>query len=350
MGLDSASTLHRYVSEIKEAGKRTAQLVDRLLAFARKQTITPAALDLNKTIGGMYKMLGRLIGENIQFLWKPDATICPVYMDPAQIDQIITNLVVNARDAISDVGTVTIETAVVQVEEHPHLEMGNGAFSGKFVMLSVSDTGSGMDKKTQESIFDPFFTTKDVGKGTGLGLATVYGIVRQNEGFIKVYSEPGQGSTFKVFLPCHDDGQFMAKGLNQEGFEPPQGMETILLVEDEDPLLDLTKQVLTQLGYKVLAVNSPDKAINLAQAYKGDIHLLLTDVVMPNMNGLTLWHHLKDLRPEMKSLFMSGYSAEIISHQGVLDEGLIFLEKPFSRQMLAEKVREALESKGFMRQ
>jgi CheY-like chemotaxis protein len=238
---------------------------------------------------------------------------------------------------------------VVQVEEHPHLELGNGAFSGKFVMLSVSDTGSGMDKKTLESIFDPFFTTKEVGKGTGLGLATVYGIVHQNNGFIKVYSEPDQGSTFKIFLPCYKDGQCPATGPYQEGLEPPQGMETILLVEDEDPLLDLTKQVLTQLGYKVLAVNSPNKAINLAQAYKGDIHLLLTDVVMPHMNGLTLWNNLKEIRPEMKSLFMSGYSAEIISHKGVLDEGLIFLEKPFSRQTLAQKVREALESKGFLR-
>ncbi|MDI6796361.1 MAG: PAS domain S-box protein [Desulfatibacillaceae bacterium] len=348
MNLDSASTLHRYVSEIKDAGKRSAQLVDRLLAFARKQTITPVVLDLNKTIGGMFKMLGRLIGENIQFLWKPDLGICPVYMDPAQIDQIITNLVVNARDAISDVGTVTVETLVVQADEYLQFVTRNGVTSGKFVMLSVSDTGSGMDKETQENIFEPFFTTKDVGKGTGLGLATVYGIVRQNEGFIKVYSELGQGSTFKVYLPCHDEGKLLAKGLEQEELEPPQGKETILLVEDEDPLLDLTKQVLTQLGYKVLAVNTPQKAIDLAHAYKGDIHLLLTDVVMPKMNGLTLWNNLKEVLPEMKILFMSGYSAEIISHKGVLDEGLIFLEKPFSRQTLAKKVREALEGEGFL--
>jgi PAS domain S-box-containing protein len=350
MGLDESSTLHRYVTEIKGAGKRSAQLVDRLLAFARKQTITPSVLDLNSTISGMFKMLGRLIGENIQLFWKPDAGICPVYMDPSQIDQIITNLVVNARDAISDVGSVTIQTAVVKVEEYPQFGAENTVASGKFVMLSVSDTGLGMDKKTQENIFEPFFTTKEVGKGTGLGLATVYGIVRQNNGFIKVYSEPGQGSAFKIFLPCYDDGQSLTKGLDKESLEPPKGMETILLVEDEDSLLDLTKQVLTQLDYKVLAVNSPQKAIDLAKTYKSDIHLLLTDVVMPHMNGLTLWQHLQALRPEMKSLFMSGYSAEIISHKGVLDKGLIFLEKPFSRLTLAEKVREALESKDLMRQ
>ena len=332
--------LHADLLAIQKATQRSADLTRQLLAFARKQTIAPKALDLNDTIAGMLNMLGRLIGEDIELLWKPAATLWSVHMDPAQIDQIMFNLVVNARDAIAGVGKITIETGQAVLDES-YCETHADFIPGQYVLLAVSDNGCGMDKTVLAQLFDPFFTTKPRGRGTGLGLATVYGIIKQNHGFINVYSEPGQGSTFKIYLPRH------AADLAEGSAAPPlaaapTGAETVLLVEDEEALLKLSAQLLERLGYTVLAASGPNQALQLAEAHPGVIHLLLTDVIMPDMSGRDLWRRLSALRPDLKCLFMSGYTANVIAHHGVLDEGVHFLQKPFSREALAAKVREAL--------
>ncbi|MDS4069516.1 MAG: GAF domain-containing protein, partial [Candidatus Competibacter sp.] len=334
------SPLHADLLEIQKAAQRSTDLTHQLLAFARKQTIVPQVLDLNDTIAGMLKMLGRLIGENIDLLWKPAGQMWSVNMDPAQIDQILANLVVNARDAISGVGKIVIETGQVTLDE-AYCETHAGFIPGSYVLLAVNDNGCGMDKAVQEQIFDPFFTTKPQGKGTGLGLATVYGIVKQNQGFINVYSEPGKGTSFKIYLPRHASDH-ASVGLVPAPPAPPAGTETVLLVEDEAGLLQLGTQLLERLGYTVLATGSPNHAIELAETHPGVIHLLLTDVIMPEMSGRDLWQRLQTIRPGLKCLFMSGYTANVIAHHGVLDPGVHFLQKPFSRQVLAMKLREAL--------
>jgi PAS domain S-box-containing protein len=337
---DPSSPIHRYLREITDAGLRSADLARQLLAFARKQTIVPRVLDLNDTVAGMLKMLMRLVGEEIDLLWKPSAELWPVNMDPAQVDQILANLVVNARDAISSVGRITIETGMVEFDQ-AYSDRHDGFVPGRYVLLAVSDDGCGMDKETQTRLFEPFFTTKEVGKGTGLGLATVYGIVRQNSGFINVYSEPGKGSIFRIYLPRHESEQTVAEETS-EAAEAPTGTETVLLVEDEDSLLDLATQLLAGLGYTVLAASGPNRALRLAEEFRGEIHLLLTDVIMPEMSGRELLERLAASRPNLKSLYMSGYTAEVIAHHGVLHEGVHFLQKPFSAQDLAVKLREAL--------
>ncbi|MDG4550793.1 MAG: GAF domain-containing protein [Candidatus Contendobacter sp.] len=328
------------IVEIQEAAQRSADLIRQLLAFARKQTIAPKVLDLNDTIAGMLKMLGRLIGEDIELLWTPAGALWPVNVDPTQIDQIMANLVVNARDAITGVGKITIETDQVVFDES-YCETHADASPGSYVMLAVSDTGCGMDKTVLGQLFDPFFTTKPPGKGTGLGLAMVYGIVKQNRGFINVYSEPGQGTTFKIYLPRHELDPAGARSTPAPD-ATPAGAETVLLVEDEAALLNLGKVLLERLGYTVLAAAGPNQALELAEAHGGVIHLLLTDVIMPDMSGRDLWQRLRELRPGLKCLFMSGYTANVIAHHGVLDDGVHFLQKPFSRKGLATKVREAL--------
>ncbi|NTV88735.1 MAG: response regulator, partial [Burkholderiaceae bacterium] len=325
---------------IQKAAQRSTDLTRQLLAFARKQTIAPRALDLNDTIAGMLKMLGRLIGEDIDLLWRPAGTLWPVNMDPTQIDQIMANLVVNARDAITGVGKIMIETSQATLDES-YCEVHAGFIPGQYVLLAVSDTGHGMDNEILAQMFDPFFTTKPPGRGTGLGLATVYGIVKQNHGFINVYSEPGKGTTFKIYLPQHGSDQ-VDVAAPRAPLAAPTGAETVLLVEDEEALLKLGKVLLERLGYTVLAADSPNQAIQLAETYQGVIHLLLTDVIMPEMSGRDLWHRLDALRPGLKCLFMSGYTANVIAHHGVLDEGVRFLQKPFSREVLAVKLREAL--------
>jgi PAS domain S-box-containing protein len=340
--MNPAQPYYQDLLEIHKAAEHSAALTRQLLAFARKQTIAPKVLDLNETVEGMLKMLGRLIGEDIDLLWKPDAKLWAIKMDPTQIDQILVNLCVNARDAIIDVGKVTIETANVILDaaySSSHL----GAVPGEYVLLAVSDNGCGMDKKTQNKIFEPFFTTKATGIGTGLGLATVYGIVKQNLGFINFYSEPGLGSTFKIYLPRHQGRQPPVK-IDTLPEEQPRGHETILLVEDQPELLDLNKAMLEMLGYRVLAAGSPDEALSLAKKNAGKIHLLMTDVVMPEMNGLVLSQRLQSLYPDLKRLFMSGYTANVIAHNGVLDEGVCFIQKPFTITALAKEVRTALEN------
>jgi len=326
--------------EISKAAERSADLTRQLLAFARKQTVSPRVLDMNDAVGGMLKMLRRLIGEDIELIWKPGPELWPVKVDPAQVDQILANLSVNARDAISGVGMLTIETDNAVLDE-TYCENKAGFLPGQYVLLVVSDNGCGMDKEVIGHLFEPFFTTKEVGKGTGLGLATVYGIVKQNNGFIDVYSEPGRGTTFKVYLPRVEVGPEIKTAAVEQ--KPMTGSETVLLVEDDEAILRLGTLMLERHGYTVLVAQTPNAALALVQKYEGPIHLLVTDVVMPEMNGKDLKTKITALRPETKTLFMSGYTANVIAHHGVLEEDLHFLQKPFSVHALTKKVREVLE-------
>jgi PAS domain S-box-containing protein len=339
--VDSDNPLFDDLQEICKAAERSADLTRQLLAFARKQIIVPKVIDLNETVAGMLKMLGRLIGEDIDLAWLPGADLWSVKVDPAQIDQILANLSVNARDAIAGVGKMSIETGNVVFDDE-YCADHVGFIPGEYVLLAVSDDGCGMDKKTQNNLFEPFFTTKVEGHGTGLGLSTVYGIVKQNNGFINVYSEPGEGTTFRVYLTRHAGA---AESMPQAGLVKPAagGHETILLVEDESAILEMTKRILERLGYIVLAASTPDEAIRLVEVYSGKIHLLLSDVVLPEMNGLDLAKKLLAHHSDLKSLFMSGYTANVIARRGILDAGVNFIQKPFTRQGLATKVREVLD-------
>jgi len=343
MAIDNDHPLHHHLHQIRHSAWRSADLVRQLLAFARKQVASPRVLDLNDTVAGMLKMLRRLIGEDIDLAWMPGHGLWNVKIDPSQIDQILANLTVNARDAIAGVGKVTIETENVILDE-AYCADHAGFIPGDYVMLAVSDDGCGMDAKTLEQIFEPFFTTKALGEGTGLGLATVYGIVKQNNGFINVYSEPDQGTTFKVYLPrCQEQS---AEAAVEDKDRPlPLGTETILVVEDDAAILAMGKNMLEKLGYTVLAAQSPSTALNVAGNHSGEIDLLVTDVVMPEMNGKDLAERLALLRPKLRCLFMSGYTANVIAHHGVLDPGVSFIQKPFSIKNLAYKVREVLDER-----
>ncbi len=339
---EASEPLRVRFSEIYKAAERSANLTRQLLAFARKQAVTPEILDLNETVTTMIKMLQRLIGENIDLLWRPAENIDAVLIDPSQVDQILANLCVNARDAIAGTGRVIIETDMAVLNETRCREYTE-AVPGRYVMLTVSDNGCGMDREMQKNIFEPFYTSKEAGKGTGLGLATVYGIVKQNEGFIAVHSKPGQGSTFRVYLPSC--AARSAQAQEQQEFSPPAGgNETVLLVEDEPLVLEMTAIMLDQCGYKVIHAATPGEAIRLAREYAGDIHLLLTDVVMPEMNGRELARKLLASYPHLKCLFMSGYAANVITHQKLLDQDLHFIQKPFTIGDLQKKVRRTLES------
>lgn len=339
--VDSSQQFHAELEEILKASRRSADLTRQLLTFARKQTVEPQVLDLNKTIAGMFNMLRRLIGENIDLIWIPGSDLWPINMDPSQIDQILTNLCVNARDAIAGVGKLTVETKN-GIFDKEYCATHAGFLPGEYATIAVSDTGSGMDEETLAHIFEPFYTTKDVGEGTGLGLATVYGAVKQNNGFINLASEPGHGTTFTICIPRHVETTTEARPAVST--EPVvHGDEIVLLVEDEPTLLQMSKSMLERLGYTVLAAGAPSEGIRLASEYPGQIHLLATDVIMPEMNGRELSARLLASRPEMKCLFMSGYTADIIANQGVLIEGVSFLRKPFSKNELAAKVREAMD-------
>jgi PAS domain S-box-containing protein len=337
----ASPALRERLEQIQKAAVRSADIVSQLLAFARKQTISPRVLDLNESVAPMLKMLRRLIGEGIELVWLPAKVLWPVRMDPSQIDQILANLCVNARDAVSGAGRITIETAN-RTFDTTFCSGHKGLVPGEYVLLTVSDNGCGMDKETLSMIFEPFFTTKGVGEGTGLGLAMVYGIVKQNAGFIDVFSEPGQGTIFNIYLPRHlgKDEQALTSGPMAPA---ERGHETILMVEDEPALLDLGRQLLEMQGYRVLAASTPGEAIRLAEEHSGEIHLLLTDVVMPEMNGRELAKKLLSLYPGLKRLFMSGYTADVIAHHGVLDEAMKFIQKPFTLDALAAKVREVLD-------
>jgi PAS domain S-box-containing protein len=338
--VESGHPMYSALQGIQQAAQRSADLTRQLLAFARKQTVAPKVLDLNETVASMLNMLRRLIGENIDLAWLPGENLGPIKMDPTQIDQILANLCVNALDAIGHTGKVTIETSNVFFGE-AYCSAHAGFVPGEYVLLTLSDNGHGMDREALSHLFEPFFTTKEMGKGTGLGLATVYGIVKQNNGFINVYSEPNLGTTFKLYLPW-----YLAKG--ERSPEPvaakpaATGHETILLVEDEPMILEMTTVMLEHQGYTVLPAVSPGEAIRLAREHAGEIHLLLTDVVMPEMNGRDLARNLLSLYPDLKRLFMSGYTANVIAHHGVLDEGVNFIQKPFTMQDLATKLRNVL--------
>jgi len=328
------------LEEVKNAGKRAVDLIRQLLGFARKQTIAPRALDLNKTVEDMLNMLRRLIGENIEVLWTPQEGLWTIKIDPVQVDQILVNLCVNARDAIAGIGTVRIATANIRIDKS-HAARHDGVATGDYVLLTVSDTGCGMDKQTQEKIFEPFFTTKMLGKDTGLGLATVYGIVQQNQGQISVYSEPGMGATLKIYLPRHI-GDNAAPVAEIPAQALAHGKGKLLLVEDDAALLGMGNQMLQKFGYTVLMANTPERALCLAEEHADDIQLLVTDIVMPGMNGKELAARLKARYPKLKCLFMSGFTMDIIAHQGILDESCYFIQKPFSMQDLAAKVMEVL--------
>jgi len=335
-------SLRKQIEEIKKAGERSASLTRQLLAFSRKQVIKPVVLDLNEVINETAKMLKRMIGEDIEFQTVLKPELWKVHMDSGQIDQIIINIAVNARDAMPQGGKLTIETTNVDLDKAYFRDHGAEGKPGSYVMLAISDTGSGMDKETREHIFEPFFTTKEIGKGTGLGLSTVYGIAKQNNGFIWVYSEPGQGTTFKIYLPKVKEGA-EAEEKERTPVGDLNGSETVFIVEDDDRVRNLARKVLERYGYSVLEAENGEDALRVNEEYEGQIDLMLTDVVMPKMSGRETAERLQPLYPQMKVIYMSGYTDNAIVHHGVLAEGLNFLEKPFTPEGLARKVREVLD-------
>ena len=333
-----------FAREIVAEGRRAASLTRQLLAFARKQEIDPRVLDLNEAIAATLKMLRRLLSEDIELRWSPaKGPPCLVKMDVSQFDQILTNLVLNARDAITGSGKVLIGTQVVEMDA-ASCALNPDSQPGRYVMLVVSDNGCGMERSTLDRLFEPFFTTKELGKGTGLGLATVYGIVTQNRGFITVCSEPREGSSFKIYLPAEQSPELPAESEPSRRAEPSQGAGTVLMVDDEESLLRSGRRLLEGFGYTVLSAGSPAEAIRTAESYAGEIDVLLTDMVMPGMSGRDLWLKLGPLRPRMKCVFMSGYTANIIAQRSILEKGVSFLQKPFSRAALGDKLREVLSA------
>ena len=338
--VDSSHPVHADLIATQQAAQRSAHLTRQLLAFARKQAVVPRVLDLNETVAGMLTMLERLIGEDIEISFSPAGGLWPVSMDPSQIDQILANLCVNARDAIAGTGCISIETTNESLDED-HCVEHPGCIPGDYVRLVVADDGRGMDEETRRHLFEPFFTTKNTGEGTGLGLATVYGIVEQNGGFIEVESEAGEGCTFTIYLPRHV-GDAPPADTGEPRGSSTRGREIILVVEDEPAILDLATRMLRRQGYIVLAAATPAQAFRLAEERQGDIDLLVTDVVMPEMNGRDLADTLRTYAPRMRRLFMSGYTADVIASRGVLDDGVNFLEKPFTAQGFAAAVREVL--------
>jgi len=330
------------IEEIKKAGERAASLTRQLLAFSRKHVIKPEVLDLNEVISETEKMLKRMIGEDVEFQTVLESELWKVHIDSGQIDQMIINMAVNSRDAMPQGGKLIVETANVDLDENYFRELSLDETPGSYVMLAISDTGSGMNKETREHIFEPFFTTKELGKGTGLGLSTVFGIAKQNNGFIWVYSIPGQGTTFKIYLPkVKEDTEPEEK--KRTPVDDLNGSETVFIVEDDDKLRNLTRKILERYGYSVLEAENGKDALRFSEEYEGQIDLMLTDVVMPKMSGKELAERLKSSRPEIKVIYMSGYTGNAIVHHGVLPPWLNFLEKPFTPEGLARKVREVLD-------
>lgn len=339
--LHESHPLYRRLREVHQAALHSADLTRQLLAFARKQVASPRLLDLNESITGALKMLHRLIGENIELIWKPGLNPGQIMIDPTQLGQILANLAVNARDAIAGTGRLTIATGSV-VLDHGTNAAGRDLAPGRYARITVGDDGCGMDEATLSRIFEPFFTTKEEGRGTGLGLSTVYGIVMQYGGAVAVSSTPGQGTTFELYLPQKTQGS--ADALPGDKLQLRDlGDETILLVEDEIAILELGRYILERRGYTVLTATTPGKALNLAAAHRQTIDLLVTDVIMPEMNGQALAENIRKLQPAIKVLYVSGYTADIISRHGVLHPDVQFLEKPFSSSSLGKKVREVLD-------
>jgi signal transduction histidine kinase len=337
-----ADPLHAKVEEVLKAGRRAAALTHQLLVFSRQQVLEPKTLNLNSIVTDMNKMLPRLVGEHIELTTSLARDLASIRADQGHIEQVIMNLAVNARDAMPEGGKLTIETANVEFDEHYALGH-NQVLPGSFIMLAVTDTGVGMDAGTQSRIFEPFFTTKEQGKGTGLGLATVYGAVKQSGGFVWVYSEPGHGTTFKIYLP-RVKGEAETELGNIRSKKLVRGTETVLLVEDEESLNKLTGEMLQEGGYCVLKASNGVEALEISQRYEGTIHLLLTDVVMPKMGGPALAKQLGVLRPEMKLLYMSGYTRNALVTQELAESGSGLLQKPFTRDTLTRKAREILDT------
>ena len=338
--LRSDDPQRKSIEEIQKAGDRAALLTRQLLAFSRKQVLQPKILDLNTVVAGAEKLLQRLIGEDIEMLVVVNPALGRIKADSGQLEQIIMNLVVNARDAMPSGGKLTIETSNVDLDEQ-YAAQHPSTRPGPHVMLSVTDTGCGMDATTKTHMFEPFYTTKEFGKGTGLGLSTVYGIVRQSGGSVWVYSEVGIGTTFKIYLPRVVPALEIVTSSDKLG-EVEGGSETILIVEDEAALLEVTHRSLEAVGYAILAAQSPAEAIQISENYLGPIHLMVTDVIMPGMSGAQLASYLSATRPEMKVLYVSGYTDDTIVRHGVLEPSLAFLQKPFSPKTLARKVGEVL--------
>jgi PAS domain S-box-containing protein len=343
MILDELSTMdpmRGYAEEILKAADRAAALTNQLLAFSRRQIMQPRVINVNAVMIQTQKMLQRLIGEDIELVLKLGANAGNIKADPGHVEQAIVNLAVNARDAMPLGGRLTIETAAVTLDEH-YARTHMGVKPGDFTMIAVGDTGHGMDAETRRHIFEPFFTTKEKGKGTGLGLATVYGMIKQTGGDIWVYSEPGQGTTFKLYFPRVSEPVPESNG-DDAALARHSGGETVLVVEDETAVRELTVRILQQLGYTILTASSGAEALVLSQTHAGHIDLLLTDVVMPNMSGRQLADQLQANRPATKVLYLSGYTEDAVVHHGVLDAGVDFLPKPFSREGLSKKMREVL--------
>lgn len=330
------------ICQIKEAGERAANLTRQLLAFSRRQVLAPQILDLNQVIAGIGKMLPRLIGEDIDLVTTGNPSLWQIKADPGQIEQVVMNLVVNARDAMPQGGRLTIETGNVDLDPNypgQRVEIVPGAY----VMLAVSDTGTGMTPEIKSRIFEPFFTTKAQGKGTGLGLATVYGIVKQSGGYIWVYTEEGKGTTFKIYLPRTEAAEPQAKKAEDRS-RLSGGSETVLVVEDNESVRSYVRGVLELGGYHLLEANGSEEALKLIEDHSGPIHLVLTDVIMPRMSGPELAERVARLHPETKVLYMSGYTDNAIVHHGVLEAGTFFLQKPFVPETLTRKVREVLDA------
>jgi PAS domain S-box-containing protein len=337
--LSDGAPFRSEVDEIRKAGERAASLTQQLLAFSRKQVITPRVIDLNATVKEARKMLERLIGENIHLVFDLAPNLGCIRVDPHQIDQVLLNLAVNSRDAMLHGGTLTISTANTEFDSlpHSHLEISPGSY----IVLSVADTGVGMDEKTKAQAFEPFFSTKEKGKGTGLGLAMVYGIVKQNGGAVSVYSEPGMGTVFRVYIPRVDETP--TPGDTSPPSASPTGKETILLAEDNDMVRHLAQRIINRLGYTVIEACDAKDAIRIGMEYSAPIHLLLSDVIMPGMNGIDLYDRLQKVRPGMKVLFMSGYAEDAVVRQDVLPAGTEFIQKPFNAKDLANRIRQALD-------
>jgi signal transduction histidine kinase len=338
---DVPASAHGLIREIQRSGERAAALTRQLLAFSRKQVLTPTVLDLNVVVTGLEKMLHRLIGEDINLTIRLDPALVRIKADPGQLEQVIMNLVVNARDAMPSGGNLTIETRNAELTE-AQARARPGLGKGLHALLVVADTGCGMDEETRAHLFEPFFTTKGPGKGTGLGLATVFGIVQQSSGHIEVESQVARGSTFLIYLPGVEEA--CPSPRSEPSLLPIRGgTQTVLLAEDDDGVRLLARLALQSHGYTVLEARNGQEALTLCHEHQGSVHLLITDVVMPLMSGRELADRLKSRRPDIRVLYLSGYTGDTVLHHGVLETGLAFLQKPFTPAALARKVRDLLD-------
>jgi signal transduction histidine kinase len=344
MDVNGQHAVLEYLGDANQAAYSAADLTKQLLAFSRKQIIEPRVFELNDAIYSMHKLLSRTIGEDIELKACPKSELAPVKIDPGQLEQVLVNLAINARDAMPNGGNLTLETANVVLDEH-YCRTHPEVTPGEYVMLAVSDSGCGMSFEVSCRCLEPFFTTKEKDKGTGLGLSTVYGIVKQAHGSIEIYSEPGRGTTVKIYLPRVNEKTEHFK-LATQAQTLPRGVETVLLVEDDVEVRNVALRVLRRLGYNVLHFTNAEQALSAARDYPNEIHLLLTDVVMPRMNGRQLAEQLRALRPQMRVLYTSGYTENVVVHHGVLDSGIFFIGKPYAAKQLATKVREVLDIAG----